>query len=87
MNTLESWGKWWLWVPTVTMEGSLPNSFGAKFMLFINTYFYGGALTSHIMGEHSPPKSIFPFLVTYSDPLIWAAVGTFGVQRVTFVQS
>ena len=28
-------------------EGSLPNSFGWEFILFVKTHFYGGALTSH----------------------------------------
>ena len=33
----------------------LPNSFRGEFIiLFIKTHFYGGALTSHFMGEHSP---------------------------------
>ena len=41
-------------------EGSLPNSFGLEFILFIKTHFYGGALTSHFMEEHSSPTSIFP---------------------------
>ena len=40
-------------------EGSLPNSFGWKFILFIKTRIYGGALTSHFMEEHSSPTSIF----------------------------
>ena len=62
-------GEWW-WVPTmgaltqnewrVGDEGSLPNSIGWEFILFIKTHFYGGALTSHFMEEHSPPISIFP---------------------------
>ena len=30
-------------------EGSLPNSFGCEFILFIKTHFYGGALTSLFM--------------------------------------
>ena len=30
-------------------EGSLPNSFGCEFILFLKTHFYGGALTSHFM--------------------------------------
>ena len=29
-------------------------------ILFIKTHFYGGALTSHLMEEHSYPTSIFP---------------------------
>ena len=41
-------------------EGSLPKSFGWEFILFIKTNFYGGALTSHFMEEHSLPISIFP---------------------------
>ena len=36
-------------------EGSLLNSFGWEFILFIKTHFYGGALTSHFMEEHSSP--------------------------------
>ena len=59
-------------------NGGLFHSFGAKF-LFIKTHFYGGALTSHFMGEQSPPASIFPILVRYSDPVIWATVGPVGV--------
>ena len=46
-------------------EGSLPNSFGWEFILFIKTHFCWGALTSHFMEEHSPPTSIFPvFMMT-----------------------
>ena len=49
-------------------EGSLPNSFGWEFMLFIKTHFYRGALTSHFMEEHSSPTSIFPvFMMTSSN--------------------
>ena len=40
-------------------EGSLPNSFGWGFILFIKTHFYGGALTSHFMEEHSSPGYIY----------------------------
>ena len=48
-------------------EGSLPNSFGCEFILFIKTHFYGGALTSHFLEEHSSPTSIFPvFMITSS---------------------
>ena len=58
-------------------EGSLPNSFGWEFILFIKTHFYGGALTSHFMEEHSSPTSIFPVFMmkmeTCSAPLafVW----------------
>ena len=49
-------------------EGSLPNYFGWKFILFIKTHFYLGALTSHFMEEHSSPTSIFPvFMMTSSN--------------------
>ena len=49
-------------------EGSLPNSFGWELILFIKTHFYGGALTSHFMEEHSSPTSIFPvFMMTSSN--------------------
>ena len=48
-------------------EGFLPNSFGWEFILFIKTHFYGGAVTSHFMEEHSSPTSIFPvFMMTSS---------------------
>ena len=40
-------------------EGSLPNSCGWGFILFIKTHFYGGALTSHFMEEHSSPSYIY----------------------------
>ena len=40
-------------------EGSLPNSFGWGFILFIKTHFYGGALTSHFMEEYSSPGYIY----------------------------
>ena len=37
-------------------------------VLFIKTHFYGGALTSHFMEEHSSPTSIFPvFMMTSSN--------------------
>ena len=49
-------------------EGSLPNSFGWEFILFIRTHFYGGALTWHFMEKHSSPTSIFPvFMITSSN--------------------
>ena len=49
-------------------EGSLPNSFGREFILFIKTHLYGRALTSHFMEEHSSPTSIFPvFMMTSSN--------------------
>ena len=49
-------------------EGSLPNSFGCEFILFIEAHFYGGALTSHFMEEHSSPTSIYPvFMMTSSN--------------------
>ena len=34
---------------------------GESLILFIKTHFFGGALTSHFMGEHSSPSSIFMF--------------------------
>ena len=40
-------------------EGSLPNSFGWEFILFIKTHLCGGALTSHFMEEHSS-LTLFP---------------------------
>ena len=43
------------------VEGSLPNSFGWEFILFIKTHFYGGALTSHFMEQHSSPNLYFLF--------------------------
>ena len=56
-------------------EGSLPNSFGWEFILFIKTHFYGGALTSHFM-EHSFPKSIFPvFMMTSSNGNMFCVTG------------
>ena len=49
-------------------EGFLPNYFGWEFILFIKKHFYGGALTSHFMEEHSSPTSIFPvFMMTSSN--------------------
>ena len=49
-------------------EGSHPSSFWWEFILFIKTHFYGGALTSHFMEEHSSPTSIFPvFMMTSSN--------------------
>ena len=57
-------------------EGSLPNSFGWEFILFIKTHFYGGALTSHFMEEHSSPTSIFPvFMMTSSNGNIFRVTG------------
>ena len=47
-------------------EGSLPNSFGWEFILFIKTHFYGGVLASHFMEEHSSPTSIFPVFMMMS---------------------
>ena len=59
-------------------EGSLPNSFEWEFILFIKTYFYGGALTSHFMEEHSSPTSIFPvFMMTSSNGNMFRATGFF----------
>ena len=41
---------------------------GESLILFIKTHFFGGALTSHFMGEHSSPTSIFPvFMMTSSN--------------------
>ena len=46
-------------------EGSLPNSFGWEFILFIKTHIYRRAITSHFREEHSSPTSIFPvFMMT-----------------------
>ena len=57
-------------------EGSLPNSFGWEFILFIKTHFYGGALTSHFMEEHSSPTSIFPvFMMTSSNGNMFRVTG------------
>ena len=47
-------------------EGYLPNSFECEFISFIKTHFYGGALTSHFMEDHSSPTSIFPVLMMTS---------------------
>ena len=45
-------------------------------MLFIKTHFYGGALTSHFMEEHSSPTSIFPvFMMTSSNGNIFRVTG------------
>ena len=57
-------------------KGSLPNSFGWEFILFIKTHFYGGALTSHFMEEHSSPTSIFPvFMMTSSNGNMFRVTG------------
>ena len=57
-------------------EGSLPNSFGWEFTLFIKTHFYGGALTSHFMEEHPSPTSIFPvFMMTSSNGNMFRVTG------------
>ena len=57
-------------------EGSLPNSFGWEFILFIETHFYGGVLTSHFMEEHSSPTSIFPvFVMTLSNGSMFRVTG------------
>ena len=57
-------------------EGFLPNSFGWEFILFIKTHFYGGALTSHFMEEHSSPTSIFPvFMMTSSNGNMFRVTG------------
>ena len=47
-------------------EGCLPNYFGWEFIVSIKTHFYGGALTSHFMEEHSSPTYIFPFFMMTS---------------------
>ena len=47
-------------------EGSLPNSFGWEFILFIKTHFYTGPHTSHCMEEHSSPTSVFPVFMMKS---------------------
>ena len=57
-------------------EGSLPNSFGWEFVLFIKTHFYVGALTSHFMEGHSSPTSIFPvFMMTSSNGNMFRVTG------------
>ena len=57
-------------------EGSLPNSFRWEFILLIKTHFYGGALTSHFMEEHSSPTSIFPvFMMTSSNGNMFRVTG------------
>ena len=57
-------------------EGFLPNSFGWEFILFIKTHFYGGALTSHFMEEHSSPTSIFlVFMMTSSNGNMFRVTG------------
>ena len=57
-------------------EGSLLNSFGWEFILFIKTHFYGGALTSHFMEEHSSPTSIYPvFMMTSSNGNMFRVTG------------
>ena len=57
-------------------EGSLPNSFGWEFILFIKTHFYAGALTSHFMEEHSSPTSIFhDFMMTSSNGNMFRVTG------------
>ena len=54
-------------------EDSLPISFGWEFILFIKTHFYGGALTSHFVEEHS---SIFPvFMMTSSNGNMFRVTG------------
>ena len=45
-------------------EDSIPNSLGWEFILFIKTHFYGGALTSHIMEEHSSTSIFLVFMMT-----------------------
>ena len=56
-------------------EGSLPNSFGWEFILFIKTQFYGGALTSHFM-EDSSTTHIFPvFMMTSSNGNMFRVTG------------
>ena len=94
MNTLEFFGGWggdeaprWGHSPRMRRwgsgdQGSLPNSFGWEFILFIKTHFYGGAVTSHFMEEHSSPTSIFPvFMMTSSNekhvPRHWLFCGEF----------
>ena len=57
-------------------EGSLPNSFGWEFIQLIKTNFYGGALTSHFMEEHSSPTSLFPvFMMTSSNGNMFRVTG------------
>ena len=77
--------RWWVprWGHSPRMrsggsgdEGSLPNSFGWEFILFIKTHFYGGALTSHFIEEHSSPTSIFPvFMMTSSNGNMFLVTG------------
>ena len=60
-------------------EGSLPNSFGCEFILFIKTHFYRGVLTSHFTEEHSSPTSIFPvFMMTSSNGNMFCITGFWG---------
>ena len=55
---------------------ALSNSFRWEFILFIKTHFYGGALTSHFMEEHSSPSSIFPvFIMTSSNGNMFRVTG------------
>ena len=57
-------------------EGSLPNSFGWELILFIKTQFYGGALTSHFLEEHSSITSMFPvFMMTSSNGNMFRVTG------------
>ena len=55
-------------------EGSLPNSFGCEFILFIKTHFYGGALTSHFMEEHSSPILYIYISCFHDDVVKWKHV-------------
>ena len=57
-------------------EVSLPNSFRCEFILFVKTHFYGGALTSHFLEDHSSPTSIFPvFMMTSSNGNMFRVTG------------
>ena len=75
-------GRWRWWVSHRMRsggsgdEGSLPNSFEWEFILFIKTHFYGAAVTSHFMEEHSSPTSIFPvFMMTSSNGNMFRVTG------------
>ena len=57
-------------------EGGLSQILSDEFILLIKTHFYGGALTSHFMEEHSSPTSIFPvFMMTSSNGNMFRVTG------------
>ena len=56
--------------------GLSSNFFRMTVILFIKTHFYGGALTSHFMEEHSSPTSISPvFMMTSSNGNMFRVTG------------